>query len=171
MMTAGSVLLGISLLAAVALYLAYPFWGAPARQKRVRRSQHDILLEQKEALLAQIRNLDFDFSTGKIAPELHDPQRAELMAAATTVLQQLDDLEKGGTVTDDAMEAAIARARRTRSAKPDDAEIEAAVARARQPNKANGRTQFCPQCGHRVDATDKFCAACGHSLISVSAIP
>ncbi|MCA9971049.1 MAG: zinc ribbon domain-containing protein [Anaerolineales bacterium] len=165
-MTAGSILLGIALLAAVVLYLAYPFWGAQEQTRRRRQTQRDLLLEQKEALLAQIRSLDFDHETGKLPDEMHVQQRAGLMAEATAVLQQLDALSGKGEV-DRAIEAAVARARRQPA--PDDA-IEAAVARARRraPAPTNGHAaRFCPQCGMAVTQTDKFCAACGHHLIAV----
>lgn len=167
-MTAGSILLGIALLAAVVLYLTHPFWGADDQARRQRQTQRDLLLEQKEALLAQIRTLDFDHETGKLPPEYHAVQRAELMAEATAVLQQLDALSGRRPVVDDAIEAAVARARR-RQPVADDA-IEAAVASARRrrvPVAANGHAaRFCPQCGTAVAKGDKFCAACGHHLIA-----
>lgn len=195
-MTAGSIFLGIALLIAVVTYLTYPFWGAQEQERRTRRSNLDLLTDQKEAILAQIRVLDFDFETGKLPEEAHTPQRAQLLAEATAVLQELDTLT--GTGSDDALEAAISRARKKSAApaeapKPaavgkDDLDntIEAAIARARKkdtvpaeapkpapvpvetttPASANGRARFCPQCGSTVQSGDKFCAACGHNLIT-----
>lgn len=179
-MTVGSVLLGIALLIAVGLYLTYPFWDASKQERRERKNQHDLLLEQKEALLAQIQTLDFDHDTGKIPTEVHTMQRARLVAEATEVLKQLDAMTSG--VSDAAIEAAIARARSTqkaqtavsrpRKAQPLDDDMERAIANARQRKTSvptTGLTRFCPQCGTSVSSTDKFCAACGHKLTPVTA--
>jgi len=178
-MTAGSIFLGIALLIVVLTFLTYPFWGAAEQERRERRSKRDLLNEQKEAYLAQIRALDFDFETGKIPEELHVPQRAQLLAEATAVLQELDALsgKVSQAANDDDIEAAIARARRLKAGgdghlDADDA-IEAAISRARTKKLAaptvatNGtskRSRFCPQCGQAIDPTDKFCSVCGHKL-------
>ncbi len=187
-MTAGSVFLGIALLIAVVTYLTYPFWGGQEQERRSsRRSRRDLLTEQKEAILAQIRALDFDFETGKLPAEAHEAQRAQLLAEATAVLQELDALTgASGPPRDGALEAAIARARGTQPASKEtlDKSIEAAIARARKeepvstsstpsaaavpagtPASTNGhRTRFCPQCGSSVQAHDKFCTSCGYNL-------
>lgn len=136
-MTTGSILLGVALLIAVATYLTYPFWGAPEQTRRVRQSKSDLLHDQKEAILAQIRVLDFDFETSKLPEGAYNAQRAQLLAEATAVLQQLDALT-GGPASDDALEAAIARARQPQPASPDDLDsaIEAAIARARKKSPA-----------------------------------
>ncbi len=185
-MTAGSVFLGIALLVAVATYLAYPFWGAQEQGRRIKRSKVDLLAEQKEAILAQIRVLDFDFETGKLPEEAHAAQRAQLLAEATAVLQELDALT--GVTNDDVLEAAISRARKPQATTQEgvDSAIEAAIARARKRDATaaapspqsttiapaavftNGQQtrRFCPQCGNTIQADDKFCAACGHKLVT-----
>ncbi len=182
-MTAGSIILGVALFIAVATYLAYPFWRSQPATPRQRRSQLELLDEQKEAILAQIRALDFDFETGKIPAAAHQAQRAQLMAEAAAVLQEIDALaaapaRKAAPPAD--LEAEIARARKTavpaNSPTSDlDSAIEAAIARARRketavaptaPVVSNGQSpRFCPQCGQSVQPTDKFCNACGHPLL------
>lgn len=186
-MTAGSVFLGIALLLAVATYLTYPFWGAQEQERRIKRSKVDLLTEQKEAILAQIRVLDFDFETSKLPEEAHAAQRAQLLAEATAVFQELDALT--GVPNDDVLEVAISHARKPQAADPVNVEsaIEAAIARARKRDGraaapattpaaatapaaafANGQQtrRFCPQCGQAIQAGDKFCAACGHPLMA-----
>lgn len=182
-MTAGSIILGVALFIAVATYLVYPFWRSQPAAPRARRSQLELLDEQKEAILAQIRVLDFDFETGKIPEAAHNAQRTQLMAEATAVLQQIDTLpaaapRKAAPPAD--LEAAIARARKTAvpanaPAQDLDSAIEAAIARARHketavspaaPVVSNGQPpRFCPQCGQSVQPTDKFCNACGQPLL------
>lgn len=148
-MTIGSILLGIALLVLVGLFLARPFI-LPAGHFRGRLAPRQALAAHKEALLAQIQALEFDYETGKIPEAVYQQERAEKVAEAAAVLQELDQMpavSAGGSLSDI------------------DAEIEAAVARLRHAGPpAAGDTAFCPHCGQPVDADDNFCAACGHEL-------
>ncbi|MBK8985659.1 MAG: zinc ribbon domain-containing protein [Chloroflexi bacterium] len=157
-MTTGSILIGLALLILVGLLIAQPLLMPEERQSRRSRSRRQMLLAQKEALLEEVRALDFDYETGKIPAEVYEPQRADLVALAADVLKQLDILS---TLPD--VETAVTQLHQS----PTD-DIEQAIARLRrQPKPAeptNGKAHFCPQCGHPVDAGDKFCAVCGHQL-------
>lgn len=166
-MTTGSILLGIALFLLVALFLARPFLqgtegAARQKRRRMRQGRRARLQEEKEAILAEIRQLDFDHDTGKLPDEQHKVERAQLMAAAAEVLQQLDALSKT---------APAETAESTEKAVDLDKDIEAAIARRRRKGSApkaapaqNGGIRFCPQCGRRVDAGDRFCATCGYNL-------
>jgi len=172
-MTTGSILIGLALIILVGLFLAQPLLMPEERRQRRARSQRQTLLLQKEALLEEVRALDFDYDTGKIPSEVYEPQRAELVAAAAAVLAQLDNLGESTAVAaatvspaeqiDDPIEQAVIRRRQAQTD-----EIEQAVARRRSRPKTavpvNGQTNFCPQCGRPVDASDKFCVSCGHQL-------
>lgn len=162
-MTPGSILLGVALLGVVVLILARPF--IVPRRPRGSVTARQALLAQKERLLERIRELDFDYETAKIPPDVYEPQRASLLAEAAAVLQQLDALTDGTSAEPQPVSADV------------DAEIEAAIARLRQQAagqpaaaaaaaRSNGHKKggFCPQCGQPTDANDKFCAACGHKL-------
>ncbi|HSM55767.1 MAG TPA: zinc ribbon domain-containing protein [Candidatus Sulfomarinibacteraceae bacterium] len=185
MINTGSIFLGVALFLVVALVLARPFFVAHYRRQGA-LSEREALEAQKDALLAQIRELDFDHETGKLPDEVHKQRRAELVAEAAAVLQQLDHLKptaepddgKLPTETGEEIEAAVARLRRVRAAPVGDGgqdEIETAVARLRgKPADGNGAAseeerpaagkgaRYCPQCGQPRDAGDKFCAYCGH---------
>ena len=117
------------------------------------------LLAQKEAVLEEIRALDFDYDTGKIPQEVYEPQRTHLMGVATEILKSLDELGTEAPQDDVAaqIEAAINRVRVQRHTGQDMLVSKAAV-------PTNGSVQFCTQCGAKVDANDKFCAACGSKL-------
>jgi hypothetical protein len=163
-MTIGSILLGVALVVLVGLVLARPLLQA-SREEQVRLTQRQLLMAEKEAILAQIRDLDFDHDTGKMPDEIHENQRAQLMNSAAAILKQLEDLDgespatavavaDGAADVDADIEAAVARMRRARKAKS---------APEPRPVAANGGG-FCPQCGHSFDAGDNFCVACGHKL-------
>lgn len=141
-MTTGSILLGLSLFLLVGLFIARPFLLPQPEPPRLTSRQS--LLAEKEALLGQIRLLDFDAETGKQLPEEYTAERELLMQRATAVLAQLEETED--------LEAAI----------------EAAVARLRgEPALAPAPTaqlNFCPECGTAVKPENKFCVQCGTAL-------
>jgi hypothetical protein len=184
-MTIGSILLGLALLVLVVMYIARPLLAAGMRSRRQTRPRtrpktrnRQSLLAQKEALLAQIYTLDFDFETGKLPETDYQQQREALMSEATAVLKQLDEMD--GEI--EAAAAAVPEQAASGRKSDPDAEIEAAVARLRvtvpavaaevatevvgeEPARAgNGQAKFCPQCGQPADPDDKFCAHCGYRL-------
>ena len=174
-LTLGSVLLGIALLLIVILYLARPFVVAEDEAVRLDREEVDGLLLRRDALLRQIRDLDDDLEAAKVAPELYQRQRLQLVRQAAVVMQQLDahgySDAPAAIITPDVdaqMEAAV---RRLRTPQEVDADIEAAVRAARVTAKpaaiptAPASVAFCPQCGRRVEADDRFCPKCGYAFV------
>lgn len=156
-MSIGSILLGLSLLIIVVLILAQPFWAQPEREPRPRSRKQQLLL-QKEAVLEEIRALDFEYDTGKLPEEDYQAQRTELMAVASATLKALDEL--GTEAPEDDVAAQIEAAiNRVRSQKQSPAQAVATTAVS-----PNGQKIFCTQCGQPVDASDKFCAACGNKI-------
>lgn len=143
-MTPGSILLSLALFLAVLAYLLRPFFTPAAKESR---SQRFDLLAEKDALLAQIQTLDFEFETGKLPEAAYQQQRQELIERAALVLQRFE----------------------TAVSSPDntlDAKIEAAVAKLR--GIESEATHPCPECASPVRKSDKFCAHCGHKLDRVA---
>ena len=173
-MTPGAILFGIALLVLVALFIAQPLFlttGAPQPRRRMLPDKRQELMVHKEALLEEIRTLDFDFETGKIPAEAHAAQRTELVAEAAEMLKQLDALPREtapvANTTLAEIEAAIAQRRAAAPAKPANGAAEATAV----PATAPAPSKFCSQCGQPIKPTDKFCAACGHKLLSVAQTP
>lgn len=175
-MTIGSILLGSALLLLVGLYVAQPLL-KPEKRRRIRRTRHEALVTQKEAVLTEIKALEFDYETGKLLEDDYNRNREALVAEATLVLQELDELEEKRTpagpvpapvqsagVRDADIEAAIA----LRRVRPSKEEMKPAVIAA--GSGKNGKTHFCPQCGRQVDPDDKFCVECGHQLIQTQPV-
>ena len=159
-MTTGSIFLGFALFVLVLIFLIQPLFMAN-REQPLRLGRREALLLQKDALLEEIRQLDFEHETGKVPDDVHAAQRAYLVAAAADALAALDALPEAAASATTAL--------------PDDmaAQIEAAVARLRRqtpPAAANSRAGFCTQCGAPLDAHDKFCAGCGHPVAATSPI-
>ncbi len=129
-MTLGSTLISLALLLIVAVVLARPFVrqrGRPARSTRRR-----VLLDEKEGLLAAIRQLEFDHDMGLIPDEGFAHERQELVQQAADLLRQLDELGMGPEA---GPEPALAVPSRPTVSDGDlDAAIEAAIsARRRSP--------------------------------------
>lgn len=169
-MTIGSILLGVALAILVGLVLARPLLQA-SREEQRNLSRRQILQAEKEAILTQIRDLDFDHDTGKMPDEIHQNQRAQLMNSAADILKQLEQM---------AGKTQPPAAPTLNGAVDADDDIEAAVTRMRQSKKAQSPPQprpasadgggFCPQCGNSFDSGDKFCVSCGHKLRTKQAV-
>ena len=194
-LTLGSALLGLALVVIVLLYLARPFAMPEDEEVRVNREEIDGLLLRKADLLRSIRELDDDYDAAKVAPELYVATRPQLMKQAALVMKQLDDhgyveairsvaAEVDPQGIDAQIEAAV---RRARTPEQLDEQLETAIRQARgkatdtapapvttaaaaattatAAPSTNGTTQFCPQCGRRVEKGDRFCPKCGHNHV------
>jgi len=177
-LTTGSILLGVALVVIVALYLLRPFAFPEDDAVRLDREEVDGLVLRREGLLRQIRELDDDMESAKVAPELYQYRRPQLVKQAALIMQQLDAHGYQETPITADLDAQIeAAVQRLRTPEEIDADIEAAVrqARERRPAPANGAAasavSFCPQCGRRVEADDRFCPKCGHNLAGEPANP
>ena len=174
-MTIGSILLGIALLVLVGLFITRPLI-VPDAFRRRRMTERQKLVAQKEAILTLIRNLDFDYDTGKIPESNYKQQREDLINQAAEILQQIDELDQTPDTWADVAEMESAEPQR-RPLSDIEMDIEAAIEGRRsgplkvaekpagQPEKTNGSFRFCPDCGLPVDPEDKFCSSCGHKLL------
>lgn len=178
-MTYGSIFLGLALFVLVGLYVLRPIL-APDVARGRNSTEYDHLLALKDAYLAQIHTLDFDYETGKIPEGDYQRQRARLMTETKDILMHMDEIE-GLALSVEELPTEIDLV--AVPAADTDGEIEAAVARLRQSHRAptpiiaekieasgaeqgasNGEKKFCSQCGHGIDSEDKFCVSCGHQI-------
>src|SRR5260221_5737584 len=120
-MDIGSILLGLALLLVIAFVVARPLL-EHASVTDTPASPSEQLLAQREQVLTQLRDLDFDHGMSKINDVDYAAQRAQLVAQGVALLKQLDVL---GLPAEEAQAAGA----------PAD-EIEAAVARRRGRNGA-----------------------------------
>ena len=180
-MDIGSLLLGLALLVVIAFVVARPLIERPNVTDEPLRPV-DLLLANRERVLTQLRDLDFDRTMSKINEVDYAAQRAQLVAEGVAILKQLDalGLPSGQAAGEpaDAIEAAVAQVRARRAAAapaPADLEAEieagvAAAAAARRASKPNGAEKVvCPQCGAEAVPGDRFCARCGTPLPAAAA--
>ncbi len=78
---------------------AYVFY--PQRQvtRQTMKSRLDFLRERKEVLYENLRDLNFEFSSGKYRVEDYAAQRAGLENEATAILMEIEQLERGPSGT------------------------------------------------------------------------
>jgi hypothetical protein len=155
-MDIGSLLLALALLLLVAAFIARPVVEQTAsRTADEAASAAGDLITQREAILIELRELDFDHAIGKISDDDHAAQRARLVARGAELLRLLDKLpadEAPGPAGDlDAEIERLVSARR----KPQ------APAAARRQLAASAR---CPSCRRPTALDDKFCPHCGAKL-------
>jgi zinc-ribbon domain len=148
-MEIGSILLALALVLLVVAFVARPFLEKALPQGEVGRASD--LVTQREAILTELRDLDFDHTTGKLAEDDYQSQRTRLMAKGAEILRAIDQLPS-------AVEP---------SRVPDsmDAEIELRIAKRRQAvtGEAKAKSQ-CPNCHKPIQASDNFCPSCGAKL-------
>jgi hypothetical protein len=98
-------------------------------------------MEQRDALYAAIRELDFDHRMGKIDDEDYQRMRGDYTRQAAALLREVD---RGNG----------------RSRAADDVEREVAAVRKKE-GQVQTQTAFCASCGAKVRSNDRFCASCG----------
>ena len=139
-MEISSIIIGLILLGGSVAYISLPF--RQRRRKDTNSSKAPIQHSgQRDVVLNALRDLDFDFKTGKVSEEDYKPLRAQLMVEAA----QYMETEKKG---DDQLEQMI-RARRT-------------------PKQEGAR---CRHCEAPIRAGDLFCSSCGKRIeIQIEAV-
>ena len=167
------VFIGMAIIIIVAAYVAQPLL-VRTRKSAPQDSPPDQLQAERDLIYAAIRDLDFDFQTGKLLEADYRAMRDKYAGRGVEILKELDSLgsaDRGPQTPDreqvaraaDEIEAAVLARRKAKPIQAASAEdeIEAAVRARRQ--SANP-SLHCPQCGRPVDSVDRFCAKCGAPL-------
>lgn len=141
------------------------------------------LLGRKDAVMAAIKELEFDYHVGKLSEEDYKLYDGRLRRQAVGLLQQIEQVAPQSAGLDAEMEAEIARRRRVAepvpaglrqpvavsavsAAAPVAAPVAVAPAGGAQSAATNGgngsaKPHFCTNCGNRLEPHHKFCANCG----------
>jgi hypothetical protein len=191
-MDIGSIFLFLALVTLVGFFIAQPFFNRrPSATRSVPGIQPLVSLQaERDRVIQDLQELDFDFSLGKVPEEDYPTQRNELLQQGAEVLQKLDALQPQSPARQtravpqsqaaleprDRLEDALAARRQAKSqdasAEPVKANqnenLEALIlARRRARNGDAPREKsvgFCPQCGKSIQKSDRFCPKCGTEL-------
>ena len=131
-MQISSLLVGFALLVVAFVYVGHPFFEKP--KKGASRTDKIAQAHTRESVLSALRDLDFDFKTGKIVEEDYQVLRAKLLAEAAQFMQ---------------------------AEKKDEEQFEALIQSRR---KSQSRQLSCPSCGKKIVLGDAFCSTCGTKL-------
>jgi len=141
-MDIGAIFIGLALLVLTVPVVVRPFrqnqskrTGAGQRQGQASFTGHE-LKPQREQVLAALRDLDFDYQTGKIAEQDYTVLRPGLLAQAAQLIQSQE-------TEDEAIEKLI---------------------RARREALSVVEARKCSQCGSKLSADDWFCPGCGEPV-------
>lgn len=158
-MQISSILIGFLLFGVSVAYIILPF--QQKRQKTNIALKHSNELPvQREAILAALRDLDFDFKTGKISEKDYQPLRAQLLAEAA----QFIEAEKKG---DEQLEQMIQSQRKVKRQENKCPHCEAPVWAGQRFCSKCGfelNTELCPSCGKKIQSRDLFCSSCGYQI-------
>ncbi len=132
-MESQTVILGLVIVALSLLFVAWPFLTSrrerPGAGNGSLNGELERLFVEREAMYAAIRDLDFDFETGKLTDEDYRQQRAAWVDRGVDILKALDTLHQRAAEPG----APVAVERVTPAGDDDlDAQIEAAVASRRR---------------------------------------
>ena len=158
-MEISSILIGLVLFVAALAFVSWPF-----RQKQsvnLKACKTDEHLERKrESVLSALRDLEFDFKTGKVGEEDYTPLRAQLMVEAAQFIEQEQEEEAK-------LEALIQTRRVMHSSailcEHCGAPLEAGQRFCTKCGKAVSQ-ELCPSCGKTNRTGDQFCSSCGNRL-------
>jgi predicted nuclease with TOPRIM domain len=84
-------------LAAISLMIAlfvYTFWPENVFASQRQKTRLDYLLERKEQLYENLRDLNFEYRAGKYPEEDFNAQRAQLENETATLLAEIDHLQQ-----------------------------------------------------------------------------
>ena len=165
-------LVGLAIAVIVVVYITQPLVIKTHVKIAAQESPRDKLLAERDTLYTTIRDLDFDFQTGKLLEADYRVMREKYTARGVEILKELDTMNVGPqearskrqkAVADD-IEAAVQSRRKGKAQtvpkSPED-EIEGVI-RARRQSRTGSRV--CPTCGTLFDPADRFCAKCGTAL-------
>jgi predicted nucleic acid-binding Zn ribbon protein len=156
-MQISALIIGLSLLAAAAVYVSRPFWQKrkpTAQESKSNKNAHN----QHGAVLTALRDLDFDYKTGKVSEEDYQPLRARLLVEAAKSIET--------TKRDDEQLEAMIQARR-KTAHQGCEHCGTAITEGQKFCSRCGSSigaQPCPSCGKKLQKGDVFCSSCGTKI-------
>ncbi len=123
-MDIGAILIGLAIAVAAAVYVMQPLRRRSRLARSLAPSPRQRLEADYRATLDAIRELDFDFQTGKVLEEDYRPLRERYVAQGVALLKEMEQLElqphphrEAAGTTSDEIEAMVQARRKRRAAR------------------------------------------------------
>ncbi len=151
-----------ALLLVVAFLIARPFVAPVVYDRTVTLEQ---LRADRDRLRAQLRELDMDFETGKLAEDEYEKLHARRLQQIEGVVRAMHQAEP----TEEApVETGLAEAEPTEDETADlERELERRI-ESRKHALEELEELACPGCGTSIDQDDRFCRKCGADLATTA---
>jgi hypothetical protein len=180
-------LMGLALAVVVAVYVAAPFTARSRVITALEESPREKLLTERNTVLTAMRDLDFDFQTGKLLEADYRAMREKYAARGVEILRELDALPESDrgpqtagrrqkTAATDEIEAAVQARRRakshiaSRTAEEDEIEVAVWARRQSQTHIRNPQPSTSPRERTANEGDSEIenleCPACGRPIDS-----
>ncbi len=159
-MELGSLFIIISLIILTIIFIIRPFYDPPAANASEYEKDISRLLSERNRLLNQIRDLDYDYSMQKVPEEEYKQLRDALVHQGGQILQQIEKLRIRSSQSVPAENDGSTES-------PSDPlfdNLEAIIAERRR-QKEEKSVGFCSQCGSPILKSDIYCSRCGIKII------
>ena len=143
-------------------FIAIPLFSSSRPQDSDEPIALETLLSQRDAAYDALRDLDFDFQTGKLSQVDYDALREKYKSRAALILQQIDAAQKQQSEDLEQEIAQVRAAKRAQAVVTEEDDIEEEIAKRR--GKQSSSSNACKNCGTPFKAGDQFCAKCGNKL-------
>ena len=121
------------------------------------------LNSEKESVYSALKEIDFDYSTGKLSKDDYEELENRYKAQALALLKEIDFIQRKSYLDlDEEIEKEIRAIRKT--GLTEDEEVEKEIIKTRQFRILGDSGLICSVCGNGYRSDDRFCSKCGARL-------
>ena len=153
---------------AAAIFLALPFFKKGFQQvaeetDKLNPLQHrlNMLESEKESIYSAIKELDFDYNTGKLSKDDYHELEKKYKAQAISVLREIDNIQPKTNKYDLGQEIEKEIKATRESGTTYGESIEKEILKARESGTNRTPALICSKCGNECKTSDRFCSNCG----------
>lgn len=159
-------LVTILLVTGVAILIGYPLLREEARPRPAGGGPLAELEAKKERAYSALKEIEFDFRTGKLSEEDYRELEEQYRIQALRLLREIDLAGAGGNGRGEAPRAESALGGAALACWNCGVAIRAGDRFCERCG--NPLDRICPKCGERYEKGDRFCSGCGEPVVDLS---